>query len=183
MATKGNQSNEVYRKLYRIVNDELAQHGKQPLCSEDVFAFFVATRPGICDGRMLSDLLGVEFAEGVYVGALGRFIDSGAQKSYTELYRDHPDVFYECVLDTIITSQEFLIKSGRFIRNHSSLPKQRALNMIDHLVKERTGLIQEEASQIQISPVPNTNDIDIVQRIAAILPASVKSVLRKIIRR
>lgn len=166
--------NSVYGALYDIVEQRLHEYDKAMPSSKNVFLYAVDKEPGVLDGTQIREMKNDMFMEAAYMGLLNRLPDESAKKSWECNMQLEPEIFRTQLLDTLIFSQEAIVKGACF-RNNQVVPvKQRELMAFQAFVTTRDIAAETD----------NKKDFkDHLYDIYLKLPLSMRMFLRKILRR
>lgn len=167
--------NHTYESLYDIVEGRLQSEGKTMPCSKQAFLFAADMEPGTCDGIKMQDMDNSHFLEAVFAGFLNRLPDEATKMYWLGRVQENPDSFRQSLLDAIIFSQEAVVKGASFQNNKLVSPKLR-----EHAVFAQV-LSGDQEKGVSGSDQPGL--IDHLYKVYMHVPSSIRSKIRKILRR
>lgn len=165
-----NMQDNVYGKLYDVVQETAEKNNTVLACTKEAFLFAVNIKPGVCDGLQMEHMDNESFFQSAYYGLLNRMPEQVELESNSvSIKSESTDAFREHLMHRILMSAEASTKGTSFINN----------TIVSTRVREHAA-IEQIMQKKEIGNKPGL--VDYLYAIYLKFPAGFRGVMHRIVR-
>lgn len=166
--------NQIYSKLYDIVEEELSNVERQLPCSKTVYMMMTEQEPGVCNELAMQKLENEEFFQMAFISLLRRLPDEDSKRIWQYNIEKKDLVSFRTVLlDTLASSGEAISKGTRVINNVVVPVKQREIVLLNDIITDFVGDRKKREERQRI--------FDRVYKCYVKMPLPIRHVVRKVL--